>query len=229
MYKRARYSPRPTAPGVRRKRARRGLRRRPIPRALTTNNKLIKARAVNYFNHNNTGTLYQTVVQLNSCDDPFGTQGTGQPLGYDQWKALYRYAYVIGSKVTARVHNNGASAVMFGMTPMKINQSTTALSNYEYYMESPATKSRILSQDLDHVTFSHGVNVKRFLNIKDLRDNNDYRIDLVNETAPTTIAYWHVWTQPLDEASATDVDVVLTAEYMVLLVDPILPARSVET
>lgn len=211
------------------KRTRRGRRRKYIPRAITTNTKLIKCKAVNYQNFTSAGTISMAPVQLNSMDDPFSTLGTGQPLGYDQWKALYKSAFVVGTKLTIKAHNNGTVAAMLGTTPMKIPQGTSALANYEYYMELPNTKSRILSQDVDHVTWHHKVGVKRFLSIKDLRDDDQSRIDLVNETAPTRLAYWHVWGQALDEAGTLDLDVVITVEYLVLLTDPIIPARSVET
>lgn len=211
------------------KRSRRGRKRKYIPRAITTNTKLIKCKAVNYQNFTSTGIISMAPVQLNSVDDPFSTLGTGQPLGYDQWKALYKSAFVVGTKLVIKAHNNGTVAAMIGTTPMKIPQGTTALTNYEYYMELPNTKSRILSQDVDHVTWNHKVGVKRFLSIKDLRDDDQSRIDLVNETPPTRLAYWHVWGQSLDETGQIDLDVVITVEYLILLTDPIIPARSVET
>lgn len=229
MYKRPRLGPKAlTRTKYRRRSRRRGVIRRPIPRTLTPNTKLIRCKAVKYVNYVPAGAISSIETQLNSIDDPFHTVGTGQPLGYDQWKALYKYAYVVGSKVTAKVHNNGTVAAMFGITPMKVNQGDTFLSSYEYYMELPATKTRVLSQETDHVTFSHQVNVKKFLNIKDLRDNDDYRIDLVNETAPSTLAYWHIFAQALDSTGTIDVDAVITMEYMVLLTDPIVPSRSTE-
>lgn len=242
-YKRPRLDPRANAPmprsytatrrPVRRTRRRRpyrrGVIRRPIPRALTAPTKLVKMKAVQYVNHANTAALSNTDIQITSFDDPFGVTNAGQPLGYDQWKALYRKAYVIGAKVVARVHNNGTSAVMVGITPMKPAQGTTALANYEYYMELPSTKARILSPDVDHMVLAHKVSPKWFLPVTKIRDNDDLLVNLVTETPPSTLCYFHVWSQPLDEAAAYDVDLVLTAEYMILLVDPIVPARSTET
>lgn len=241
-YKKPRLEPRADAPmprtyrrtrlGVkdrRRTSRRRGVIRRRIPRALTSPTKLVRIKAVQYVNHANTAALSNTDIQITSFDDPFGITNAGQPLGYDQWKALYRQAYVVGAKTTARVHNNGTSACMIGITPMKPAQGTTALANYEYYMELPQTKARILSPDVDHTVISHQVSPKRFLPVTKIRDNDDLKFNLVTETPPSTLAYFHVWSQPLDEAAAYDIDLVITAEYLVLLVDPIVPARSSET
>lgn len=225
MYKRprlgSRFSKRP-----RRTRKRRGLRRRPIPRALAPPTKLIRCKACQYLNYTPAGTLTKYETQLNSITDPFVGSGTGQPLGFDQWAALYRYAYVLSSKVIAKVHNNGSVAAMFGITPCKLNQGTISLASYAYYMELPETKSRVLSQETDHVTLTHSVSVKKFLQIKDLRDDKNYRMDIVSATNPTDIAYWHLWGQAMDSAGTIDLDAAVTMEYIVLLVDPIIPARS---
>lgn len=190
---------------------------------------MIKCRAVEYINAVSAGALGITPIQLNSCDDPFTSVGAGQPLGYDQWKALYKSAFVVASKVTVRAHNNGSVAVIIGLTPTKVPQGTTALTSYEHYMENPSTKSRILSQDLDHTVFSHAVSVKRFLSLSKIRDDDNSRIDLVNETPPTRTAYWHLWAQALDATGTIDVDIVAQVDYTIVLTDPIIPSRSVET
>lgn len=212
-----------------RQRKRRGIIRKPIPRAITPNSKLIRAKVVDYQNYTPTGALAAVEIQMNSIDDPFQTAGTGQPLGYDQWKALYKHAYVLGSKVTVKAHNNGTSACMIGITPMKPAQGSTNLTSYEHYMELPSTKSRILSPDVDHCTFSHKVSTKKFLSIKDIRDNDDFKIDLVNETPPSTVSYWFVWAQAMDATAVIDIDTVITVDYIILLTDPIVPSRSTET
>lgn len=211
------------------RRFRRGRLKRRIPRALTSRTKLVTVKAVNYANLAGTGTLVSTNTQLNSVDDVFGTTDTGQPLGYDQWKALYKRAIVIGSKIVVKFHNRGTSAAMVGVWPSPLNQSTTALTNYEYYMETAGCKARLLSPEMDHTVVYHKVSTKRHLQVKDLRDNQRLSIDLVNETAPTDICWWHVFAQVVDQSAAYAVDAVITMSYVVLLVDPIIPARSVET
>lgn len=211
------------------------IRRRRIP-TLTPKTKIVKVRDTIYLNHTGTTSLYLDNIQLNSCIDPFCDGSNKQPLGYDQWKALYQKAYVVGSKLILRFHNNGTSAVAVGVCPMPESQGTTALvaggtAGYAYcsYADFKGNKQRILSQDVDHCTMVHKVSTKRFLGIKDIRDDDDSQLDLVNETDTTRKAYWHVYSQSLDGTTAYDVDLVATIEYIVLLTDPIIPSVSTST
>lgn len=211
------------------------IRRRRIP-TLTPKTKIVKVRDTIYLNHTGTTTLYLDNIQLNSCIDPFCDGSNKQPLGYDQWAALYKKAYVVGSKVIARVHNNGSSAVAVGICPMPESQSTTALSaggtqGYQYcsYADFRGNKQRILSPDVDHCVLVHKVSTKRFLGIKDIRDDDNSQISLAAETDATRKAYWHLYSQSLDGTTAYDVDFVVTVEYIVLLTDPVIPSVSTAT
>lgn len=212
------------------KRSRKGGRiKKFIPRALASRTKLIRVKATNYNNLAGTGTIAMNTAQLNSVDDPFTTVSGGQPLGFDQWKALYKKAIVIGSKVNIKFHNRGTSAVMVGVYPAPLNQGTTALTDYEYYMEAPNNKALLLSPEMDHTIMIHKAGTKKHLSRKDVRDDSRLQLDLITETPPTDLAYWHIYAQAVDQSSAYAVDAVITIDYLVLLIDPIIPARSVET
>lgn len=199
-----------------------------IPRALAPRTKVVRVKATDYRNLAGTGTIAVNYGQLNSVDDCF-IGGSGQPLGYDQWKALYKKALVIGSKIIIKFHNRGTSACMVGIWPATLNQGQTTLTDYEYYMETAGCKSRLLSPEMDHTVVFHKASTKRHLKRKDIRDDDRLYLDLITETPPTDLAYWHYWAQAVDQSSAYAVDAVVTIEYIVLLTDPIIPARSVET
>lgn len=217
------------------KKGKRKYRRRPrIPRDLVPYSKMVKVKATNFIAHtaHTTGALVMTPLQLNSFDDPFTSGGIGQPLGYDQYKALYKKAFVVSSKVTVRIVNTDATyAVVVGLTPCSLSQAGTALAVYEHYMELPGTKSVILSPDMDHGIISSKVKVKKHLHLGNMRDVDEIKMDLVNETAPADLAYWHLWSQPINQASdpTGDVQLVITCEYIAVLIDPVIPARSEET
>lgn len=215
----------------RKRNGRKGKKKPYIPRAITSKKKLIRCKASNYMNMSSaSGNLYMVPIQGNSCDDPFMSSGTGQPLGYDQWKSLYKSAYVVGSKIKMTVHNGHTGSLIVGLTPMNIPQATSQLGSYEYYRELPGTKSRLLSPDMDHTVLVHKVGTKKHLAIKNMTDEDDLKVDLVNETPPSKIFYWHLWTQPTDQATTTsNVEVVVDVEYLILLTDPIVPGRSIET
>lgn len=210
---------------------RRGIIRRRIPRAITSHSKVIRCLAVNYLDLTNgaNGNISPCFAQINSVDDPFVANGTGQPLGYDQWKALYKKAKVLGCKLTLRAHNAGTVAVTVGCTPMPASQGITPLSDYEYYMEHPGTVSRLLSADVDHCELTNKVSVKRHMQVANLKDADELEINLVSETQPTNIAYWHIWAQSMNQSSTYSCEVVIKLEYIIMLYDPVVPARSIET
>lgn len=199
-----------------------------IPRTIAPASKLIRCKASNYIAYTCTsGALDMKEVNAVNIVDPFASGSTQQPLGYDQWKSLYRTAYVLGCKVKLTVWNNDTTALIFGITVTDKDQGTTALTNYEYYREVPRTKSRLLSPDVDHGVITNQSSTKRVLKIKDLVDDDSLRTDLSNEIAPSQAYYIHTWVQPLNQAATlSSVPAVIDVEYIVLLTNPVIPARS---
>lgn len=208
-----------------------GVIRKRIPRAINPRVKVIRVKCSDYIPMSCTsGAISRVAIQGNSCDDPFAGNGTIQPLGYDQWKALYKSAYVIGAKVNMTVHNTAAKSIMYGITPMHKSQGTTTLSSYEYYNELPKTRSRLLSPDVDHGYLSSKTSTKKHMHRKNLTDENDLKVNLVDEIQPADIFYFHAWVQPTDQTTTvSDIECVFTVEYIVLLTDPVIPTRSVES
>lgn len=218
----------------RRPRRRYSRKRRMIPRALTPRSILRRIRSVTYISqgtHTN-GALQMLPVQLNSFDDPFTTGSTEQPLGFDQYRALFREAFVVGSSVKLEIVNNDATqAMVVGLTPMPQSQGTTGLTDYEHYLEYPGTKHVLVTPDMDKQFVFSKISTRRHLHLNKLRDNDQVRLNLVTETPPTLIAYWHVWSQPMAKTSdpTNDVAIVIVAEYLVVFVNPVVPDRSYET
>lgn len=210
-----------------RKNKKRGRKRRRIPRAITSKQKVIMCKVSKYVSNTCTsGALSMHKVNGMSVVDPFVGSATGQPLGYDQWKALYDKAYVIGCKVKLTVHNGSTNSVVYGITAMKQNQGTTALSDYEYYRETPSTVSRLLSPDVDHGFITLKKGTKKHCHLTNLVDE-EHEIDLNSETEPSYPYYFHLWCQPADKATTVNnIEFIMDVEYIVLLRDPIIPSRS---
>lgn len=212
----------------RKKQKRRGVIKKRIPRTLVPKNKLIRIKASDYVNYSCTsGALSMMPVQANSCNDPYLSLSTQQPLGFDQFAALYRKAFVVGSKISMTIYNSSSQAIIYGITPMPVVQGTTGLSSYEYYRELPGTKSRLLSPDVDHGYTSHAVSVKKHLSVKNIKDEEDLKMDLSTTSAPTRAFYWHTWVQPIDQTTTTTgIQAVVDVEYILLLTDMVIPGRS---
>lgn len=214
----------------RKRKKKRGVIKKRLPRAIQPRSKLIRLKTSQFHQFTGTtGALSRLAVQGNSCDDPYTTGSDQQPLGYDQWKALYKSAYVIGSKVSVTFHNESTVSAMVGISPTQIPQGTTPLASYEYYKELPGTTSRLLSPDVDHCYIQSKRSTKKFLHLKNMTDEEDYKMDLITETPPDRLYYYHIWTQATDQATTVNVEAVIDVEYIILLRDPIIPSRSIET
>lgn len=179
------------------------------------------------------GAMTMVPIQLNSFDDPLLTNSTQQPLGYDQWKTLYRKAFVVGTKVKITFYNAETTIPMIvGICPVPVSQGTTSLANYEYYGEIPQNKFRVLSPDIDHTYISSAVSVKKHLQITNFKDNKeDYAFNLDTESPPSIMAYFHTYAQPMDQTStySSGVRAMITIDYIIVLFDQVLPSRSTET
>lgn len=210
----------------------RGIIRPYIPATIAPKKKLVRVKSSQYGTIDNTaGAVGRTLVNMFNICDPFSSASAQQPLGYDQWKALYNAAVVVGVKVVARIHNRSAVAVIAGITACNEDQGTTVLSNYEHYQEVKGTKSRLLSPDVDHTIIFMKVGTKRHVGVKNIMDEDEWHcLDLASETAPVRTAYFHLWAQPMDQstaltdASSNSVQINYTVEYIVLLHDQIIPS-----
>lgn len=208
-----------------------GYKKQYIPRSVQPRKKMIRVKASNYWTIANTsGAMSQITCSGNSIYNPFHSGSTQQPLGFDQWAALYNYGTVVGSKVHVTIHNGSSSAIVYGIYPAQVAQQDTNLGNYEYYRELQGTKSRLLSPDMDHGYLSNTVSVKKHLSIKNPMDDDLIRTRLAGTPSdPTNEFFWHIFVQPADQASTTSgIDVIVEVEYLVILHDPIIPSRSTQ-
>lgn len=206
-------------------------RRRLRTAVLAPQKKVVKCLAVQHWSHtgHTSGTMDMTPVQMNSVLDVFTSQGAQQPLGFDQWRALYEYGYVIGAKISVTFHNADAFSYIVGVCPMNLAQGTTSLANYEYYGELKGNRFILLTPDVDKTTITSRVSLKKWLRVKDILDTNEYRMNLNTPSEPSKLAYWHVYSQPTNQASTdtSGVEIVCKVSYIILLNSPIVPARSV--
>lgn len=210
-------------------RRRRGLIRKRIPRALVPRSKLARLKVCNTVSLGATGNLDGGTIQINSFDDPFASDAALQVLGYDQYKALYRKATVVGIKVKQEVYNSGSVPIMAGINAMPENQGTTLLTQAEHYAELPNHVHRVFSPDIDHGVMFMTASVKKHFGVSQLRDNDELTMVVPTETPPTRIAYMHFYAQVLDQSSVWTATFVHTVEYIVLFHDPVVPARSLDT
>lgn len=162
---------------------------------------------------------------MNGAFDPCLALGSVQPLGFDQYCALYRRNCVVGWKVRIEwCTSDNTNPVCIGFTPKTDNN---ALTSYPHWKECKGTVSTILTPDIDKAQTSTRGDVKKWMTHPGAKilDNED----LVGSTEanPVSVLYGHVWAQAMDgAANPSSIRYVVTLEQIVVFFEQIVPARS---
>uniref|UniRef100_UPI004048A654 hypothetical protein n=1 Tax=Shewanella sp. TaxID=50422 RepID=UPI004048A654 len=220
----------------RRRTYRRGTIRRRIPANIVPKMKLVRLEMAVPVNAAAT-TVNPTGQNVSVFDlaDPLGAGGTQQPTGLDQWGALYKYAVVVGVKVTLTCHNAGAQGVVFGITPIPESYDNTGTTPWAHQIELPGTKYRFLSPEMDHGTLSASYSTKKWLNIRDWKDNKLSQSRHVTlgtsgtHTNPTEIGdQISCWVALHNGTTSTDYEMIIKMSYIVLLFERRIITRSTD-
>lgn len=167
-------------------------------------------------------------VRILDFVDPFGTGSAQQPLGFDQWAYFYNRGKVVGTKIIYTAHNSGTEPVVIGIDLVGEYESVD-ISPWDYRCEKPGCKYRILSAEIDHATMTYKVSTKRVFKIKDIKDTEEIACDLDTPASPSRGAWLNPWAALHNGTTSTTVDIIIKVEYIVLLDQPKIPARSVGT
>lgn len=207
-------------------RRRRRFKRR-VTRAVQPYSIVRKLKTVRQFDLNcGAGSIYVETVKLNAGDDPTGTLGSLQPLGWDQYAALYQRACVIGWDVKVEAcSTDNTNAIVVGFAPMV---ESSGLTQYEHYKEQAACVSRIMTPDIDKIVFGSRGSVKRWLLPQGGRMLSDANLaGGVTTTDPNKVLYGHLFAQAMDNsADPAVVHCIVTITQIVAFFQPIVPSRS---
>lgn len=207
---------------------RRGRRRRygRVPRTLAPYSVTRKLKSVLYLSLNpGAGALSVQKFELNNAFDPTGSMGSGQPLGFDQYSALYQRCCVIGWSCRFEVvSTDNSSPIAVGFTPLV---SSTDLTKYEHYKELPKTSSSVVTPDIDKLQMFARGGVKRFFLPPGGKILTDDTLSHAVSGGPSRKLYGHVWAQAMDGSSDPAlVHVTVTLVQMCVFYVPEVPARS---
>lgn len=211
-----------------RKRSNRRRYKKKIPRAVSLwpRTKLVKFRTVtNWSGTSGAGGIVETPLKANSLNDPTGSISANLPLGLDQWAAMYQKYVVVGSKCLVRAHAGTVTgSLIYGISLLRSN---SALSAFDYHLEQPLVRSKMLTADVDHSGIGLTYSAKKFWKFRKFMDTEDQHASFsASPGDPTNICYYVLWYQDVGKSEAVNVEGVLTMEFSVLLFDPIIPSRS---
>jgi len=234
---------RSVAAAWRRKKARRGRRRVPLPITGFTKQKVVKLRYVFEFTLVNTGTGTNPIpspptsvaesFSANGPYQPYTNGATHQPKGFDQWMNIYNHYNVLGSK--ARVKCTFADSNMcWGVTRVPA-PGVMAGKNISQVLETRFQKGT----GVINVYFNQGQVVRAnktqsatFSQKKQFGMNSTNNDELTGniERNPEEETYYDIWQCPgLIGQGATTGKVctyLLTIDYIVLFTEPKLLGQS---
>lgn len=202
-------------------------RRNPRPaRYLWEPTKLVKFSAVLSLQKNaSTGALGSIVIKANSLNDPFGASGASLPIGLDQWAALYSKYKIVSSMMQFEGHPSTVTGSC--VSGLHLTDDSTALTDFEHYLELPKTTYRMTSPDIDVFRCRMGYSAKKFWSFNKIRDEDEQEGAFdATPGDPDKIAYYHVFIQDINKTDNVVMDTVLRLTFTALLYDRIMPARS---
>jgi len=151
------------------------------------------------------------LFKCNGMYDPNET-GTGhQPIYFDQLTTLYDHYCVIGSKITVRFTqaglNNPATHLM-----LRVDDDTNVPTNTQETMEQNGAKFKLLPAGSPYtVTLTNKWSAKKYFGGAVLA-NNELQGSATSD--PTEKSYFQIAVRPMDGASAIDVHMQVTIEYI---------------
>lgn len=167
------------------------------------------------------GALAEYMFRANSVFDPNSTAGGHQPMGFDQWAALYNHYVVKGSKINVRImHDTGSGtdiAVRCGV--YLTDGSSSGYTDATEFIEARKGHYRNLGNGADKaVRMNLGYSTRKFFNITNVKDNVG-RLGAAVTANPTEQAYYAIWVQSASSNSET-VNVTAVIDYIVEFSEP---------
>ncbi len=158
------------------------------------------------------------LFNANSMFNPGQSGGSlaHQPLGFDEYSALYDHSTVLSSKITIDALAGGDLSTDACMVGCYINDDLTPVVTYSTIMEQGGCVSKILSP-LDAqgvVTLRKSFDTKRYFGVKDVQDNE--KLQASSDGNATELAFFTVFAQGASSAQPASILLNVMIEYTAL-------------
>ncbi len=170
-----------------------------------------------------------TVFRANSIFDPDYSGVGHQPMGHDQWAAIYERYTVLGSKITVTYTPSGTSNVNGSYMGVTLSGSVAPLGNYtdiDNILESKLTSAtRTVGNTLSNgfprardLSVSKTFSAKKFFGVRDVQDGAALSAQV--GANPSRDAYFGVWTAAVDGGDPGSISMRVQIDYIVLFKEP---------
>lgn len=147
------------------------------------------------------GTLEDNVYRGNSLFDPNLTGAGGQPMGFDQWSALYASYTVMGStiEVTGQFNSGTGTGARVGVTPTNFS-TVYGTTDYDRAEEQPYTRSCALTMGAAGIGQSRPLksymSTAKMIGVVQPAVQIEDAYGALVSANPTNTWFWHCWTYP---------------------------------
>lgn len=155
---------------------------------------------------------------------PYDMNGSGgQPMGWDQWAALFNSYVVVSSKIKIYIEAINTNTV--GMTlGVQLNDDDTlgysAIADVIESRKGTFCQLGIPAAGSSKCKLKGSFNAKRFFNVTNIKDNWDRLGGLTQTTLIGDIASYILWWQSLDGTTTTGARIIVIIDLIVLYSEP---------
>lgn len=173
------------------------------------------------------------VYRANDMFDPEVALGGHQPMGFDQWMALYDHFTVIGSKISVKFINNTNGARVPGLCGIMLNDTTrigqgNSITTLEQLLENRyrtgVTLGNIAGDMRQTVTKTMRFSSRRFFRKKAIVGDDLYRGS--RTSSPQEDAVFEVFYTTIGSNDPTVINLLVTIEYIAVLTEPVALQQS---
>ena len=176
------------------------------------------------------GSSSSIVYRANSVYDPYYAAGGHQPMGFDQWAAIYSRYTVLGAKITVRPTPTATPSVIPMYYGVTLSGSANPLGNYstiDNILESKLTANKRLialhpagPSDSRQMGMSvvQKFSAKKFFGVADVQDGA--ALSAVVSDNPAKDAFFGVWAAAIDGNDPGSMSFNVQIDYIVLFREP---------
>jgi hypothetical protein len=177
------------------------------------------------------GSTVQQVFSGNGLFDPDITGAGGQPLGFDQWAALYQKYRVLASCIEVSVLTPSAAANGNALDYMLITpvSDASAFTTFEAGAAQPYAKSWVnngITGTKVFVPFSSSMETSLILGVSKATVLSDDELNAPVTANPSNQWYWNVSARSADGTSTSSMYLLVTLSYLVDFWERNLPGLS---
>lgn len=172
-----------------------------------------------YVDYNNlaitAGALNYKQYIANGLFDPYYTGGGHQPMGFDNWMAMYNHYFVVSSKITIRASQSAAQSSLLCI--LAEDDATLPYSSVEEMAENRDSSALKLVVPGNEVLVSKSWYAKRAFGRNALSSDSQQGTGAAN---PSEVSVFTIGGNTVDHASTATVYFAVEIEYHVIFTEP---------